>query len=192
MTGNTLKLWHHKLTRFYPSTTCLATRTRKRDQKTLSNTQPLNSPKTKDIGDNSWRKAHYFDIGLGNTWGNTEDRQTTDTNWTQGDYFKPLASTFSLGSILSYPLPAFRLFMLEQVGRRALASACTKSALSLLHLNNKKERKKKKENHSMLRDYKCYHLQTFVEADTIPSPNYGSKYLTMPETILCTKSLWSK
>lgn len=47
---------------------------------TLSNTQPLNSLKTKDTGKNSWRKAHHFDIGLGNTGGKTEDRQITDTN----------------------------------------------------------------------------------------------------------------
>lgn len=60
--------------------TFLATRTRKQDQETLSDIQPLNSPKTKDTEENSWRKAHHFDIELGNTYGKTEDRQITDAN----------------------------------------------------------------------------------------------------------------
>lgn len=159
MTGSTLKLWHHKLTRFYPSTMFLATGTRKQDQKTLSNTQPLNSPKTKDTGENSWRKAHYFDTGLGNTWGKTEDTQITDTHWNQGDYLQPLVSTFSLGGVLICPLPASRPFTLEQMGGWEDSSpACTKSALSFLHLNNKKEREKKKKTGKtccMLRVHTC-------------------------------------
>lgn len=74
-----------------------------------------------------------------------EERQKTDKSLIQTEtrvgYFKPLASAFPLGSILSCSLPAFRLFRLEQVGRGDFNPTCSKSALSLLHLNNKKERK---------------------------------------------------
>ena len=75
-----------------------------------------------------------------------EERQKTDKSLIQTETrvgcFKPLASAFPLGSVLSCSLPDFRLLMLEQLGNGTLTPACSKSALSLLHLNNKKERKK--------------------------------------------------
>lgn len=62
------------------------------------------------------------------------------------------------------PIASFQTFHFGAGGGRGwgvLASVCTKSALSILHLNNKKkktkERKKKTEKkpYSLLSDHKC-------------------------------------
>ena len=125
-----------------------------------------------------------------------EERQKTDKSLIQTEtrvgYFKPLASTFSLGSILSCSLPAFRLFRLEQVGRGTLTPACTKSALSLLHLNNKKEGKKDGNNlqHAKQPQLLTAHLHTFTKADTTRLPLPQKHMSNYARRVLCANPMW--
>ena len=156
MTGSTLKLWHHKLTRVYPSTTFLATRTRKQDQRHSATLSHWIHQKQRTLGRIPGEKL----ITLTSDLETHEERQKTD---------KSLIRTETRGFILSrllHLLPQEALFhahcQLSDFsfwGRWRggnLAPAHTKSALSLLHLNNKTERKKKrKKPYNILRDHKC-------------------------------------
>lgn len=76
-----------------------------KDQETrLGDTQQhsaIDSTKNKGHWGEFLEKAHHFDIELGNTQGRTEDRQVTNTNRNQGNYFKPLASLSFPGSFVA-------------------------------------------------------------------------------------------
>lgn len=108
--------------------------------------------------------------------------------------FKPLASAFPLGSILSCSLPALRLFRLEQVGKGTLIPACSKSALSLLHLNNKKERKKerRKKNlqHAKQPQVLTAHLYTFMKTDTTHLPLPQKHISNYARKVPCANPMW--